>query len=305
MTGTCHRGIQCDPEKIAGVSLSDTHLHYGAPEPGLPLLIVRSDLCEAVISLQGAQLLEFTPRGEKPLLWLSPLAEYTAGRAIRGGVPICLPWFGVHPEDPARPKHGFVRVSQWSLAKLRQSKSGGHVVTLCYRSERDALELFPFRFSAELEISLSSKLVLDLSVKNEDIRPMPVSWAFHSYFSVSALESVSVSGLENCIYLDNTAGLKSQLQQGRVKFAGELDRVYENAGARQCIEGDSPVCVQGENCNTVIVWNPGEDLASRMVDIGADNYRSFICVERGAAFSDSWMLAAGEKKSARLTIQKP
>ena len=305
MTGTCHTDVQCDPEKIAGVSLSDTHLQYGAPGPGLPLLIVRSELCKAVICLQGAQLLEFTPRGEKALLWLSPLAEYTAGRAVRGGVPICLPWFGVHPDDPAKPKHGFVRVRQWSLAKLRQNKSGHHIVTLCYRSQRDTLELFPFRFSAELEISLSSKVVLNLTVKNEDTRSMPASWAFHSYFAVSALESVSVSGLENCIYLDNTAGLRSQRQQGQVRFEGEVDRVYQNIGTSQCIEGNSPVSVQGENCNTVIIWNPGEELASRMVDIGADNYRSFICVERGAAFSDSWMLAAGEKKSARLTIQKP
>lgn len=292
-----------------GITISDSASYYGGKAPGLPLLLIRTHLLKAVISIQGAQLLEFTPcDSNAPLLWLSPKARFDKGKAIRGGIPICLPWFGVptfegHNTMPKKPKHGFARTQLWQLTQASCKNDGHCNLKFIFSNNKETVQLYPFQFSAELEVSLSQSIKLGLTVHNRDKQTIPVSLAFHSYHPVDSLKNTQVTGLENTHYLDNTRDLKKSWQDGAITFPGEVDRVYENINTEQIIKSKSAIGINANNCPTAIIWNPGAEVAATMTDIGKGNYQSFICVERGAAFSDSWKIPSGEKRVASVKIQ--
>ena len=292
--------------------------HTSLPSESLPLLVIDNAHCRAVIALQGAQLLEFTPHGGDSLLWLSPNAIFAPGKAIRGGIPVCLPWFGVNQQAPDKPKHGFVRNRDWALHSVDTTLDGG--TRLCFTFDYDGSDaaLFRWPFRAQLEMQLGTDIQLTLSVTHTEDNTasstarntarstrdelLPLSWALHSYHPVNDLAKARVTGLKDRCYLDNTRGLAPTTQDDDITFTGEVDRVYAGVGGQQIIQGQPTIGIRGEGCDSVIVWNPGERLAAQMADIGKENYREFICVERGMAFGDALTLACGDSTRAHLTI---
>lgn len=285
------------------ITLTDTNEHYKSSGPALPLLLINNQYCEAVVALQGAHLLEFTPHKGEPLLWLSPNAIFEPGQAIRGGIPICLPWFGVNQLDPEKPKHGFLRNRDWQLSRVATTDSGATQLTLSFNYEKLEPELFEFPFSVELNITLSDSLEMSITTINTGHDSMPFSWALHSYHPVANLADVRIEGLDGARYLDNTQGLAPAIQKGAISFSGELDRAYENVGATQLIKSTPAITVTGENCDSAIVWNPGGDNAATMADVGPGNHEQFICLERGEAFGDARALDAGESRTSNVTIK--
>ncbi|GMG86421.1 D-hexose-6-phosphate mutarotase [Biformimicrobium ophioploci] len=290
--------LQLGELACSGVSVTDSGALYD--KPGLELLLVETEACRAVIGLQGAQVLEFQAAGAEPLLWLSPRAEFRAGVSVRGGVPVCLPWFGINREDPEKPKHGFVRNHDWQLASAQQS-DGRVMLDFEYDHAGDALFATPFHCA--LTISLGDSLEFSLKVENTGEAPSEFSWALHTYFSVPDIASVQVGGLDGLSYLDNTDGLARKRQDGLVHFSGEVDRVYENCGPLQQIFCGRTIECRSDLCDSVIVWNPGAVLANTVADIGADGARGFVCVEHGNAFENSWTLTAGEVRRAQLRLK--
>ncbi|MDI3323076.1 D-hexose-6-phosphate mutarotase [Pontibacterium granulatum] len=273
-------------------------------KPGLPLLQISNQSCDAIIALQGAQLLEFTRKDGTNLLWLSPHAIFAEGKAIRGGIPVCLPWFGINHQDPSKPKHGFVRNQDWHLIAIHEPDTETTELVFAYTACEEDLKLFPHAFSAQLTLRLSHLIDIQLQVSNHSDSDAEFSWALHSYHPVETLADAGVSGLAGLNYLDNLQGLKSVNQAGDIRFHGEVDRVYESVPTRQQITGTPNLTITGENCPTAIVWNPGAANAAAMTDVGEEIHQQFICVERGAAFADSWILGSGESRSARLQIAK-
>lgn len=277
---------------------------YGSAE-ALPLLLIDTPQCRAVVALQGAQVLEFTrkEKGEKPWFWLSPKARFVEGEAIRGGIPLCLPWFGVNREDPKKPKHGFVRQRPWQLDAVHE-EGGAVTLLLSFHYNRLEPSLFTTPFSATLAITLSDALSLALSFTNLSQQAAGFSFAFHSYFAVESIETTVVEGLAGRTFLDNTRALSPHIQQGAITFGAEVDRVYEGTvTAQQLTTAAHSLLIEGNGCPTCIVWNPGPAVASTLADIG-EGFQRFACVERGAAFADTITLAAGEIASARLLIRE-
>lgn len=284
-----------------GLSLCDATELYPEAQAGHCLLRYEGPQCRAVISLQGAQVLAFRPRGADELLWMSPLARFDRGQPIRGGIPLCLPWFGPHPHDPSLPKHGFARLRDWTLTAADHSSRG--LLSLRFELEADASAAFPFPFRAALWVHLGSALRLRLDIDNRGERELPLSWAFHSYLAVDELATARVEGLADRIYLDNTRQLAQSRQAGAVHFHAELDRVYTGVGGSQQLCASQQVEISGDGCDTVIVWNPGRNQAANMADVGP-HYQRFVCVERGAAFHDRWQIAAGATASAQMTLRR-
>lgn len=278
---------------------TDSGTLYG--KPGLDLLVVETGLCRAVISLQGAQVLEFTATGRAPLLWLSPATLFEPGAAVRGGVPLCLPWFGENRKDPSKPKHGLVRTQLWELAGSEELADGSVELELRFQHPGDAL--FATSFDCALKIALGDALTFELALTNTADRAAEYSWALHSYFAVEDVNAVEVDGLDGGEFLDKTRGFARDRLEGMQTFAGEVDRVFERAAARQVIRTPNPITAESDNCHTVITWNPGAELAATIGDIG-EHYRGFVCVEHGNAFADSWQLEAGETASARLKLSR-
>jgi glucose-6-phosphate 1-epimerase len=269
---------------------------------GLPILHVSTSSCTAYIALQGAHLLSFQAKGGKPLLWISPNCDFTPGVALRGGIPVCLPWFGPNLLDPKKPKHGFARNSEWQLSNATRTAEG--CAQLVFTFESPANELFNFNFSAQLTMTLGTMIKLDLKITNTDVRSFDCSWALHSYHPVSSLEEVRVLGLAGRTYLDNLDNHSPKIQHGDVNFVSEVDRVFPAIDNTVKISGSPGINIDHYNCPSVVVWNPGAANAAKITDIGAGNEQTYICVERGAVLSEKWNLAAGEARNAWIEIKE-
>ena len=300
-----------DPHAIAavvkhidGLSLSDSCTLFNSDE-ALPILVIDTPLCQAKIAVQGAQLLNFERKIDTlELVWCSPKAVYRKGKAVRGGIPVCFPWFGAHPSDNNKPNHGFVRDHDWQLVHAANRNNGELLLSFKFNSSAQSLTLFPYEFEATLEFNLGKNIDIHFTVDNLSDSAMPCSWALHSYLPVTDINSVSVDGLDQCQYLDTVGSPSNKMQAGPVFFSGEVDRVYTQVPKVQSIKTVPPISITGDHCPTAIVWNPGCKLASSMSDLGAEASTKFICVERGAAFSDAWSIAAGTSQSANVNISR-
>ena len=287
-------------ELPAGVSLSDSRNEY-ASESSIPLIRVETPLCRAVLALQGAQLLSFVPESGRDWLWLSPQAEFAPGKAVRGGIPLCLPWFGVNRRRPELPKHGWLRQRDWQLQAASCDAEGVVTLQLATASLPSELPDFPWVYEVEVEYRLGREIELELRVRNCSSTVMPLSFAAHSYFS-AIIEQAQVFGLGSGRFLDNTDSLLAKQQVEPQTFFGEVDRVFEGAGGRQrLLTGSQTLDISGEGCDTLVIWNPGERLAADMKDVGG-GYRDYVCVERGMAFADELALAPGDDCVARMVI---
>lgn len=287
---------------ISEITLSNTAKKYQSDQ-ALPLLEVKSAQCRATISLYGAQILAFKSRHKPPLLWLSPLAKFSRGSAIRGGIPLCAPWFGKHINSNF-PNHGFARTSDWRLAGCDKLANGAIRITLILSESPRTAALNYKAFTMTMSFVLGHELTIEFSITNNGNDHLECGWAFHSYFNLETLSRVRVAGLDGYDYLDATQGGQQYTLDGEQTFNGEVDRYFVNASNVQTIHGNQTIHLQGNNCNTVITWNPGAALASNMADIGDDNYHQFVCVERGAAFEDSWTITPAVTKTATLIIQQ-
>lgn len=275
------------------ISSSDTATEFGAAQSA-PLLKIETEQAVCLLSLRGAHVLSFKAHGREPLLWVSRHAVFDGSVAIRGGIPICAPWFGVNRRDHDKPKHGFLRNRLWSLVDQQAAS-----VTLEYQSTRDDLALYAYPFTAQLKVLIGEQLVLEFSIRNRSHKAMPLSWALHSYHPVAELAACRVTGLSGCDYLDNTTALSRHRQAGDMGFSGECDRVYLDVPSVQTI--DKKISILATNAPTAIVWNPGQTLGESMADV-KDGWNRYVCLERGAAFDNEVMLAAHEVTVARLEI---
>ena len=245
----------------------------------------------ATLHLQGAHLTAWELNG-KPVLFLSPRAVFEPGKAIRGGIPVCFPWFNAHATNPALPSHGFARTSEWTL-----KESAGDCAVLELESSEKTLAMWPHAFVATYRIQLlKSGLLLDFRVENTGEFPFTFETALHSYFAVANVQQASVEGLEGKTYLDQTEGFNRKVQEGAVTFTGETDRLFvESPGPVTLLEGGRSICLTGlEGWKSTIVWNPWTEKARALKDLGEDQWPYFVCVETGFAADDAVTLAAGE-----------
>lgn len=157
-----------------------------------PIVTLNSLHSQCQISLYGAQVLSFIPKGSPDVLWLSSIACYQEDRAIRGGIPLCFPWFS----SVAKPAHGFARLMEWEVVQSGIDEEGDPHILLRLESSKESRKLFDYAFCAQLMVKLSKKLELTFSVENQDKKSFTITEAMHSYFNISHVCNASVSGLE-------------------------------------------------------------------------------------------------------------
>ncbi len=280
------------------ITHSDTATYYGSEE-AIPLIIVTSPLCKAVISLYGGQVLEYQATNKQPLLWLSDSAVFKTGVAIRGGIPICAPWFGNHPTHELN--HGFARISVWQQQSISELTNGDIEVILTLEENELSRQYGYEQFTMSLTMLLSSELTVEFSFENHHTATKDCEWAMHSYFAVSNIKNTTITGLEQQIYLDKTDHNHPHKLNGVQVFNGEVDSAFVNSPSQQTIDDHQlAINVRGENCPSAIVWNPGQDLATKMTDIA--DYQKFACLERGAIKENTWQIAPSQTKSAKVLM---
>jgi glucose-6-phosphate 1-epimerase len=287
---------------IPEISLCSSLDLYGGEEPGLPVLQINGASGSATLALQGAHLLSFVPSGGRELLWLSPKAVFAAGKAIRGGIPLCMPWFGRHPEG--LPAHGFARTSNWDVSEVEILSNGDIKVVLELHDTAATQALWPHDFVFRLALTVGRELSLDLSVENLSDTAAPFSQAFHSYLAVPDVNEVAIHGLDGCTYVDSLLeGHPRHLQAGDLQVQALTDRVYLNVPSEQVIKHGAGQIKVSSDTHCAIVWNPWED-AAKMADVGQGNHTGFVCVERGDALDYAVSIAAGGVYRATMSLSE-
>lgn len=250
---------------------------------GYPVLEITHPQAAARVALHGAHLMEWTPAGQAPVLYLSPRAVYREGKAIRGGVPVCWPWFGNHSGGPAFPAHGIARTRFWKVEAVSESRDGV-CLSLVLRDEEATRKLWPHSFELRLDLAIGLKLDLTLTMKHLGDIPAVFEAALHSYFSVGDIRHVTVLGLENSGYFTEVGPPQAQgehTQQGPIVIDREVDRQYHAAPTVRLVDAAlrREIVISGSGSNSTVVWNPWIDKASRLADLPDTDYRNFLCVE--------------------------
>jgi glucose-6-phosphate 1-epimerase len=255
--------------RIAGV------LDFVEAGDGLVKAVVSRGGITGELFLQGAQVTAWQPASARPVIFLSSRANLAPEKAIRGGIPVIFPWFGPHPTDPKAPQHGFARTAPWRLDRAAETADG---IAL-------ELSLVAEGFALTYRVSFGGELQLRLAVQNTSPKAATFEEALHSYFAVSDVERISVSGLEASGFIDKTAEMRRCPPAGvPLQLTKETDRVYLNVPDRLAITDpgwNRRIVIEKGGAASTIVWNPWPEKAAAMSDLGADNWRGFVCVETG------------------------
>lgn len=271
----------------------------------LVFITIANKYADAEICLYGAHVTSFTPHNRMDLLWMSPESHFEIGTPIRGGIPICFPWFGPHKTDPEKPQHGFGRLMYWDVSETASLPNGETLIKLKLCSSEETKAYWPHDFCAELSITVGQKLTVSLKVDNTSSENIEYSCALHSYFTLSAIENITIDGLQNAKY-------HSQLESGDfVQEAPEL--TVEKAETRHYYETESTcvindpifrrrIAVEKSGSQNTTVWNPWEEATLKIGDIPDDGYQTFICVETVNAFDGAVQLKPGESHKTATII---
>ena len=265
-----------------------------------PILRIDTALCSGAISLYGGHVLEWAPKGAKPVLFTSPKMAFKQGKALRGGIPVCWPWFGKNTEDPALPSHGVARTALWQLAKQEEDEDGTVRLLLALPP---AAELMP---SAALAIEMGRTLTVSLMTLDVP-RSMPFSAALHAYFAVSDYEKAAVTGLEECAFTEFADDPVEHAEDPLIP-AGHIDRIYCPVDEHADITIHDPawgrsIRITRAGSGSAVVWNPGAKLAEGMGDLGAGNERGMLCVETTAVPAENILLRCGDTHQLTMHVE--
>lgn len=273
-------------------------LKFIAGQGGLPMIQVETTKASALISIHAGQVLSYRPAGEsEDVLFLSEKAYYQDGKAIKGGAPICWPWFGPDPEGKGRPGHGFVRNRGWNVKATETLPNGDIKVIVGLDDTPETQAIWPHSFSLWQEIVIGERLTLSLITRNTGNEAFSITQAFHTYFKVGDISRTKVLGLADCEYIDKVGGGNAQKHQtGDVTIDAEVDRIYLNVGNTLTIDDaalNRRIQITSQGSKTAVVWNPWEKIAKDMADLEDDDYKRLLCVETTNAADDVVEAAAG------------
>lgn len=258
---------------------------------------INNSQCQARIIMQGAHLVHWQPVDcAQPVIWLSEDARFARGKSIRGGVPVCWPWFGPHVTDKKLPAHGYARTVDWELMSTKQVDEGNTELQFRLIENDQSRAMWPHDSECRLHFVIGKTLQLTLSTENRDSQALVLSEALHTYFAIGDIEQVQVSGLDACDYYDKVSD-SMQRQQGAIQFSQETDRVYMNTDARCVIEDQTwqrRIVIKKSASQSTVVWNPWVDKANAMGDLGPEGWRHMLCVESANALDNQLSLQPGE-----------
>jgi glucose-6-phosphate 1-epimerase len=264
---------------------------------GLPKVRVTAAQATAEIYLHGAQVTSWRPVGAEEVIFLSGQSNFQDGSAIRGGIPICAPWFNKKSDDPKAPSHGFVRLREWRLDSVTVEDDGSVAVTLSTESDEASRRWWPHEIRMTHRVFVGKTLRLELTVKNTGNAAFDFAEALHTYFRVGDVRTVHVKGLDGVTYQDNADGNREKVQAGDIVFAGTTDNAYLNTqGAVELVDPTLRRTIRTEKLNsaTTVVWNPWEQGAAALADLGDDEWQRMVCVEACNIRSATVSLGAGQ-----------
>ncbi len=272
---------------------------------GLPKVRISSPEVVGEMYLHGAHVTSWKPAGGEEVLFLSSQSRWEDGHAIRGGVPVCFPWFGGKANDPNAPAHGFVRTKAWQLESIAQVRDAV-AVSMFTESNASTKRWWPADFRLVHRARFGSELSLELVLTNTGTTPLRFEEALHAYHRVGDIEKVRVQGLDTVRYLDKTDSNREKTQRGEIVIVSETDRVYLNT--QHALELEDTVLhrrtrITKENSLTTVVWNPWAQKAKAFADLGDDEWRQMICIESSNVSDFAVDLAPGQQHTMKAIIR--
>jgi glucose-6-phosphate 1-epimerase len=292
---------------LPGVLAFDVH-------PGTELIRAQVTLpnAAATVYLQGAHLSHWQPAGAAPVLFLSERSEFAPGKAIRGGIPICFPWFGPRSDGQPGPSHGFARITPWELTFAALVPGGDSAegdslrLTLTLGPEDLSRSLGFDHFRVACEFSIGKTLSVRLSVVNLADAPLRFEEALHTYFHVGDVRRATITGLEGAAYLDKRDAMREKHAPAEaLRLTATTDRVFPGNRADTAIRDEvlsREIAIGKTNSATTVVWNPWAELAKTLADLDAEAWPGFLCVEAANAGTDAVALAPRQAHTMELTV---
>ena len=280
------------------------HIEFKPGQGELPTAIIKNNLSYSEISVYGAHVLKYQPVGQKDILWMSENSLFEEGKPIRGGIPVCFPWFGPHVTDSAKPQHGFARLLTWDVLGTSANSNGSTQLRLGLTSTSSTQEIWPYLFLAQMTIEVGDSLEVTLTYTNTGDKTFVCSDALHTYFNISNVASVKIDGLQGTTYYKGfeKEATGKQIDQ-LLQIQEEENRRYINHSA-ECIIEDTgynrKIHVAKKGSNVTVIWNPWEN-AKNIPDMPDDGYKTMVCVEAVNAYDDVATVTPG--KSFRVSTK--
>ena len=272
---------------------------------GLAKVVVFAPEATGEMYLHGAQVTSWISSGRNEALYVSPNSIWQDGRAIRGGVPICFPWFGDKQGDPSAPAHGFVRTKSWELEGI-ESRGEGIEVTMSTTSDDVTRKWWPFDFRLICRGTFARGLQIDLIVTNSGSSAFWFEEALHAYFAVGDAESALVHGLDATRYIDKTDNRVQKLQSGDIYITAETDRVYlDTTGPVELVDlaTSRRIHIWKQSSQTTVVWNPWMEKSIALKDLGPEQWKEFVCIETANVAPLALKLGPGETHTMVVKVQ--
>lgn len=274
-------------------------------ENDFDFLVIEHDNFDAAFSLHGAHLLHFQLKKQAPIIWLSKTAIFNDKKAIRGGVPVCWPWFGPAGKSLGDnlPGHGFARTSKWSVKNINELSNGVEIEFLLTDSE-ETRKLWPHQFELVLKATLTDTVTLALTSTNTGSEPFFYRSALHSYLAISSPEACKITGL-NTHYADMLNAGKAELGDGSLTITKPVDAIYQKAPSAITIADSTykrNLTVTNTGNDSEVVWNPWVSGAKGFADMPDDGYQTMLCVESAITDPAGETVAAGQSHTLTTTI---
>jgi glucose-6-phosphate 1-epimerase len=271
---------------------------------GLLRVSITTPASTGEIYLHGAHLTSWRPAGGEEVIFLSQRSQFEPGKAIRGGIPVCFPWFRNKVDDPKAPSHGFVRTKDWKLDEV-EMRGDGVMVSLSTTSDEGTKAWWPHDFHLLHRLILGTALTQELVVSNTGTTPLRFEEALHTYYRVGGAEAIRISGLDGVTYLDNTDANREKRQVGDIVFTAQTDSAYMDT--THSVEIADPILrrrlrLTKQNSRSTVVWNPWSTGAQSLADLG-DEWRSMACVEASNMRAYGVDLAPGQQHTMKTVIQ--
>ena len=267
---------------------------------GFEYLEIENSSATAKIALQGAHIFEYKRKMQDELFWLSEVSDFEFGKAIRGGVPICWPSFGLN--NPELPQHGFARTSLFECISSEEIDLNTTEVQLRLTHSEESLKLWNYKFELVLKVTISDNLTIELKTTNKDNKEFKLTQALHSYFKLSDISNAVVKGLDNKPCFDALTN-ETNIQNGDITFNQEFDKVFQKVDSEIILQDkEKTISINNEGSSSVVVWNPWIEKCKRMSAMKDDAYKEFVCIESANAFEDFVILKFNQSYTLKVTI---
>jgi len=281
-------------------------IDYQNEEKTIELIEMENAFGKVKVSALGASVVSYVPVNGCEMIWVSESAIWDGTKPVRGGVPVCWPWFGQSVNE-GWPAHGFVRNAVWQIDEIYENSAGEHVLIMSIESDEMTLDTFPYEFLLELKVVLGEKLQISLITTNTGSEAFEFTEALHTYFAVGNANAIEVSGLEGSTHSDKLTDLPDQFLSAPLVVYPPMDSVFLNHSGEARIQdagNHRQIVIEKENSASSIVWNPGFENSQPFVDMKNDAWPNMLCVESGNVLENAVTIQASEQHALTVLLSQ-